>query len=261
MITTMKNCFWRLCLGVLSFGPMVGAENKVETAEAAWGQLIGDAAAKHPAYAYVENRPELPNVFIYGDSISIGYTAGVRMRLASQANVYRLHQNGGDSGSFAAKFAKLETTMRDTRLAGAWEFQWNVIHFNVGLHDLKFVDAKGKLNLEGGTQVASIETYAQNLRKIIGLLKVAAPEAKLIFALTTHVPPDSAGRIEGSETAYNAAARRVLADFPEIEINDLQKASRPYMQVGNVHFKPDGIQAQAEHVAAFIASRLPAMTP
>lgn len=227
-----------------------------QTAKAAWTKLVGKFAER-AAFAHIENDASLPNVFIYGDSISIGYTPEVRAALADKANVYRVHVNGGDSASVLGKIDTMESTMRDPGLADGWDFVWDVIHLNVGLHDLKYLNDQNKLDLENGKQVSSIGEYQANLRRIIARLKRTAPDAKLIFALTTKVPPDSNGRHENSELAYNAAALEVLKGYPEIAVNDLRTASLPWEQPGNVHFKPDGITAQAEHVANVIATHLP----
>ena len=235
---------------------MSAASAAEKSAEAAWTELAGDLVER-PAFAYVANDAALPNVLIYGDSISIGYTPGVRAALAEKANVYRIHLNGGPSGTFIEKFDTLESTMRAPGLIDRWDFEWDVIHINVGLHDLKYVNEKGNRNVENGKLVADVAQYSANLREIIARLKTAAPQAKLILAMTTKVPPESKGRYENAELAYNAAVLRVLKDFPEIATNDLRTVSLPYEQPGNVHFKPEGIAAQAEHVAAVIAGHLP----
>lgn len=228
-----------------------------QTAKSAWTQLVGNQAER-PMYAYVEPQPELPKVLIYGDSISIGYTVGVREALAGRANVYRIHRNGGSSVGVIPILEQLESTMRDPALTDAWDFAWDVIHLNVGLHDLKYVNDQNKLDLENGKQIASIAEYQANLRRIVAHLQQVAPDAKLIFALTTKVPAESNGRHENGELAYNAAALEVLKRHPEIAVNDLRTASLPWEQPGNVHFKPDGIAAQAEHVAKVIQAHLPA---
>lgn len=227
-----------------------------QTAKAAWTQLVGNQADR-PMYAYVEPQPELPNVLIYGDSISIGYTVGVREALADRANVFRIHRNGGSSAGAITILEQLESTMRAADLQDGWDFAWDVIHLNVGLHDLKYVNDSNKLDLENGKLVATVSEYKANLRRIIAHLQKNAPEAKVIFALTTKVPPGSNGRHENGELAYNAAAMEVLKRYPEIAVNDLRTASLPWEQLGNVHFKPDGIAAQAEHVAQVIAGHLP----
>ena len=49
----------------------------------------------NPAFAPVEDDPELPRVLLIGDSISIGYTVPTRELLAGVANVHRIPVNGG----------------------------------------------------------------------------------------------------------------------------------------------------------------------
>jgi len=68
----------------------------------------------------------LPRVLIIGDSISIGYTAGVQELLKGKAEVERIPGNGSSSGHGVANLSK-------------WlgEAKWDVIHFNFGLHDVK----------------------------------------------------------------------------------------------------------------------------
>lgn len=238
-------------------GTVLAISAQAETAQTAWAELTGKMGERK-GFAYVENESDLPNVLIYGDSISIGYTPGVQKALAGRANVYRIHLNGGDSGSFVGKFNDMESAMRAPGLEGRWGFAWDVIQINVGLHDLKYVNERSKLDLEGGELVSTVQEYSANLHRIIARLKKTAPDAKLIFALTTKVPPGSGGRFEDGELSYNAAALAVLADYPEVAVNDLRTVSLPYEQPGNVHFKPDGIAAQAEYVVEVIETHLPA---
>ena len=240
---------------VMLLAGTVAVSGAEKTAAEAWASLVGKSGERE-AFAFVENQAGLPNVLIYGDSISIGYTPGVRKALKGRANVYRLHLNGGASDSVVGKMDDMDTAMRAREVSGHWDFQWDVIHVNVGLHDLKYVDNKSGLDLENGELVTSVQDYMINLRRIIAYLQNGSPQAKLIFALTTKVPPGSQGRFEESELSYNAAARQVLADYPEIEVNDLRAVSLPFEQHGNVHFKPDGIAAQAEHVAGVIKRHL-----
>jgi hypothetical protein len=68
---------------------------QAETAQEAWTGLVGKKAAARGAFVFVEIEKGLPNVLIYGDSISIGYTPAVRQALAGTANVVRIHCNGG----------------------------------------------------------------------------------------------------------------------------------------------------------------------
>lgn len=233
------------------------------TAAEAWHSIIDREKHQHPGFPFVENRPGLPNVFLYGDSISIAYTARVREQLADTANVYRLHTNGGDSNGFIERLTRLETTMRDPRLQGRWTFDWDVIHFNVGLHDLKHVTADGKLDLDTGRLVSTTETYAANLRAIVRHLRETYPGASLIFATTTPVPANSRGRKHDDAVHYNAVALEVLREFPEVRINDLHALSAPkqpewWVMPGDVHYRAEGSNAQGDQVAEAITDCLAA---
>ena len=223
-----------------------------KSAKDAWGKLVGKFANR-PEFAYVKNNPDLPNVLIYGDSISIHYTQSVREKLTGQANVYRLFRNGGDSSSFIGKMSKMHDAMRDGQLDEPWTFNWDVIQFNVGLHDMKYLLGKKKDKVNG-KQVSSLEAYKKNLEEIIAYLKQLAPDAKLIFATTTPVALDEPGRIAGDSVKYNAAALEVLAQHPDILINDLYAFTKPHHREwaiadDNVHYNEAGHQAQGDEVA------------
>ncbi|QBG48819.1 SGNH/GDSL hydrolase family protein [Verrucomicrobia bacterium S94] len=227
-----------------------------ETAESAWKNLVGEKMGRRTEFSYVENTPQLPNVLIYGGSVSIGYTTDVRNLLTGKANVYRIYCNGGDSGSFIPKMQKMESVMQNPELDDPWNFAWNVIHFNVGLHDLKYIK-NGKLDRDNGTQVSSVNEYKKNLRAMIGYLQETAPDAKLIFATTTPVPEGADGRFSGDAVKYNAAAMEVLKEFPEVAVNDLYRFTTPHQTEwwrgpGNVHYGTEGRAAQAREVSRSI---------
>jgi len=222
-------------------------------AEDAWYRI---APKKGEAFSYVVNQPYLPNVLIYGDSISIAYTPTVRSEFKGKANVYRIHVNGGDSSSFISKMDTLSETMR-----AYWTHDWDVVHVNVGLHDLKYV-VNGKLDRVNGTQVSSLDEYEANLRGIVAYLNKNAPKARLIFATTTPVPEGESGRIAGDAVKYNQVVLKVVKDFPKIEINDLYGFTKPHhsdwwTKPGNVHYNTEGKTAQGKKVARVIGKRLP----
>lgn len=150
--------------------------------------------------------------------------------------------------------------MRAEHLMDPWDFSWDVIHFNVGLHDLKYV-VDGKLNKVDGIQVTSPEAYAEHLRQIVRYLHEFAPEAKLIFATTTPVSEGEPGRLPGDAAVYNRVAVEVLAEFPDVVINDLHAFTQPHhadwwFAPGNVHFNPVGRQALGARVAEVIEAQL-----
>lgn len=230
------------------------------SAKDAWDGLAGKKFANREVFKFVDNDPELKNVLIYGDSISIGYTQTVRESLKDKANVYRIYCNGGDSGSFIKKMTTMHKAMCDKKNEGHWSFKWDVIHFNVGLHDLKYV-VGGKLDKINGKQVNSTDQYAKNLSNIITYLNKLAPKAKLIFATTTPVPECERGRIAGDAVKYNKVALNVLKDHPQIIVNDLYEFTKPNqpkwaIKPGNVHFKADGQTAQGTEVARIIEQAL-----
>ncbi|MEP2775913.1 MAG: SGNH/GDSL hydrolase family protein [Luteolibacter sp.] len=260
MKTSLRKCRGTL-LAVVSSCLCIGSVY-AGSAEDAWVKLVGEKFSERPEFAFVENDPALPNVLIYGDSISIHYTERLREKMAGKANVYRLYCNGGDSGTFIKKMTYMHKVMGSKRLDTPWDFQWDVIQFNVGLHDLKYLSGR-KLDKVNGEQVSSIETYKENLGNIVSYLKELAPQASLIFATTTPVAPDEAGRKEGDSEKYNAAAREVLEKHPEIVINDLFAFTKPHhsewwIAPDNVHYNEAGYQAQGDEVARVIRGVLAA---
>ncbi|CAA6679262.1 SGNH/GDSL hydrolase family protein [Lentimonas sp. CC4] len=210
--------------------------------------------SQNPAFDFVEADAALPNVLLIGDSISIGYTIPVRERLAGKANVYRVPTNGG-------------WTYRGLQELSQWlsDVEWDVIHFNWGLHDLKrhnplvtdgVDDRQGTEDINDDFLVTP-ELYRQNLHKLVSQLKLT--NAKLIWASTTPVPGGTVNRISSDELAYNAIANGVMAAH-SIEINDLHAAMRPHLKefqkIKDVHYTPEGSAFLAERVALKIETSL-----
>ena len=223
----------------------------------AWKSL-GKFPKNRYQFRYIEPVSALPNIFIYGDSISIGYTEYVRESLKGKASVYRLHANGQSSNEFVKRMEKLRKTMFRPFLKDGWNFEWDVIHFNVGLHDLKYLH-ENKLNKKEGIQVSSLDVYEKNLIAIVEYLKSTYPKAKLIFATTTPVPQGEPGRVAGDAVKYNAVAIKVMKDYPEITVNDLYTFSVPILtqyanKPGDVHYKAEGSRLQGIEVAEKIAN-------
>jgi acyl-CoA thioesterase-1 len=216
-------------------------------------EKIGLSAALDPSLApalhTVADLVGLPRILIIGDSISIGYTREVRQHFAGRANVHRPPDNCGP-------------TVFGLEQIDGWlgAGRWDVIYFNFGLHDLKFLDAKGNYIVPGPQDrpLASPEEYAANLRQIVDRLRRTG--ARLIFATTTPVPAGTVGRVEGSELPYNAAATAVMRETG-ITVDNLHAfaVARPQLRrPQNVHFTPEGCVALADHVAATIDTVLTA---
>lgn len=232
VIMKYLHLFLRTALTVFLLGSLRAAEKAPAPQE------------HNPSLAQVSDIAGLPRVLLLGDSISIGYTLPTRALLAGKANVHRPAENCADSGNGVRKIASWLD-------AG----KWDVIHFNFGLHDVKYLDDKGALvSPEKGKQVASVVEYEQNLRALVMVLEKT--EATLIFATTTPVPAGSAGRVERSEIPYNAAAIRVMKEN-KIAVNDLHAfvaARQDKIQLPkNVHFSEAGSDELAAAVVASIA--------
>jgi lysophospholipase L1-like esterase len=196
--------------------------------------------ARKIAFCDVVDRPGLPRVLLIGDSVSVGYTLGVRQRLSNIANVHRIPQNGG-------------STKTGLRFVAQWlgAKRWDVIHVNFGLHDVQTVSP--------GVPQTDVATYEENAKTIIVKLKSMAPH--VIWATTTPVPADEeVSAYRGADVAaYNRVAIRVARD-EGVAIDDLYGLVLPQeMQLqrpGNIHFTPHGYDVLADAVAASIAAQL-----
>ena len=211
--------------------------------------LLAILAAPNPAYAPIEDDPALPRVMLIGDSISIGYTLPVREKLAGIANVHRPPENCGP-------------TTRGIERLDRWlgEKPWDVIHFNFGLHDLKFVDEAGKrATPDTGAYQVSLDDYRQNLTTIAQKLK--ATGATVIWRNTTPVPAGTKIRIEGDEQQYNAVAADVMPSL-DILTHDLHTYAREHaaeiQKPADVHYTASGSDQLAGEVARVIREALEA---
>jgi acyl-CoA thioesterase-1 len=195
----------------------------------------------------------LPRVLLLGDSISMGYHRAVVEALADEAVVVRPRGN-------------CEGTTAGVRRIGTWLAleggDFDVIHFNFGLHDLKRVkEAGGRANSNdpADPRQADLEAYAGNLRRIVAAME--ATGATLIFATTTPVPPGGVRPHRDVEdpARYNAVAREIM-EQRGIAINDLYGFALPRLaeiqQPVNVHFTNDGSRALAGEVVQSIRRAL-----
>jgi len=206
--------------------------------------------APHPAMKPITDDPNLPRVLLIGDSISIGYTIPVRELLAGKANVHRPLTNCGPTTRGLEQFDQWLGTGR-----------WDVIHFNWGLHDLKYMGPKGRNladpNAGGSHQQVPIEQYETNLRKLVERLEKTG--ATLIWCATTPVPPGAKGRVVGDAAKYNDVAAGTMKEH-KIAIDDLYAFAKPRLDEiqlpANVHFGPDGSRELANEVAKCIEGAL-----
>ena len=192
----------------------------------------GRVKGSEQAWDYVKDVPGLPRVLLIGDSVSRGYTLAARKALAGKANVHRAPENCGASANGLKKL--------DIWLAGE---KWDVIHFNFGIHD----------------RATAAEVYRQRLETLVARMK--ATGAKVIWASTTPVPPDTKDGPKAAEQIVekNRIAAEVMVKNG-VAIDDLFAFITPQLaQVQNpkdVHFKGEGYELLGKQVAAAIGQAL-----
>lgn len=208
------------------------------------------AAAKrapNPSLVKVEDVPGLPRVLLIGDSISMGYTVATRELLKGIANVHRIPANGGP-------------TTNGLKSIDSWlgDQKWDVIHFNWGLHDLKYIDDQAnRVDPKVGKVQVALDDYEKNLRTLTQRLKKTG--AKLIWCSTTPVPEGAEARIANDELKYNAIAAKIMEE-EGVAIDDLYSFAKPqFDKIGlpaNVHYSPEGYSVLATQVAKSIREAL-----
>lgn len=219
----------------------------VGAADKAVKKATAKTKPKDPAMVAVADEPGLPRVMLIGDSISIGYTPPVRKLLKGKANVHRPLTNCAHTRT---GLQNLQTWLGSGK--------WDVIHFNWGLHDLKYCDEKGTLVPVGkGKQQVPVDEYEKNLRALVEQLKKTG--ARLIWCATTPVPEGANGRLPGDEVKYNAAALKVMQEMG-VAVDDLYSFAKPQLEKiqrkADVHYTAEGYEALAGKVVANIEKAL-----
>ncbi|MEM7457282.1 MAG: sialate O-acetylesterase [Planctomycetota bacterium] len=199
-----------------------------------------------------------PRVLILGDSISIGYTRHVRRLLADDAIVIRptLNLDGAENCEGTKK--GIDHIERWLELDGG---DWDVIHFNFGLHDMKHVDPETGRNSNDPAhpEQSPPDRYREQLEEIVSKLK--ATGAELIFATTTPVPEGGVRPFRDPQmiARYNEIALEIMA-ANEVSVNDLNGLVLPQMdslmRPVDVHFTPEGSTTLAAQVAEKIKEAL-----
>lgn len=200
-----------------------------------WDKAAGRFSTRKE-YAFAPNNPDLPNVLLIGTSISVGYTIDVRNMLAGKANVYRIPDNSMDT-NFGVDRLEFWLSQMD----------WDVIHVNWGLHDLKYV-------MYDNRQDVTIDEYIANLTNIFTRLNKRCDH--VIWASSTYFPEGVSPRRDTKDViAYNAAADKLLKKFPKFAYDDhytLSKENSNLMKPINVHFLPAGYKVLAEQTSKAI---------
>ncbi len=207
--------------------------------------LLAPSPAQTPPAA---GPADLPTVVLIGDSIRLGYAPLVVKRLEGRARVVSPAANGGDSANVLKHL--------DEWVIGA---KPAVVHFNCGLHDLKFDKKSNKHQVER-------QQYAANLRQIVGRLRQET-SAAIVFADTTPILDDRharrrAGfdRFEADVRRYNQTAAAVMRELgvPVDDLHGVVEQGGPEKLLGNdgTHYTPAGYARLAEAVADCVTRQL-----
>jgi hypothetical protein len=200
---------------------------------------------------YRDEGAPLPRILLLGDSISMGYHDTVVRALDDVALVVRPREN------CAGTTKGLEKIDQWLRIDGG---DFDVIHFNFGLHDLKRVTATGRNSHDpaDGRQ-AELDQYERNLRALVTTLR--ATGATLVFATTTPVPTGGVRPHRDPEDVarYNAAALKIMVEH-DIAITDLYTFASARLdriqQPLNVHFTKEGSRELGLEVARSLREAL-----
>ncbi len=198
----------------------------------------------------------LPRALLLGDSISIGYTDFVIGMLWGKVSVARPLNPKGN-------YENCEGTTKGIAKIDDWlgNGDWDVIHFNFGLHDLKHVDGKTGRNSRNpqDPQQATLDQYEKNLQQIVA--KLVATKAKLIFATTTPFLANPGGpwRDADQPQKYNEVAIPIMKRNG-VAIDDLYGFALPHINEffprGDVHPTKAGSRELAQQVVAHIRTAL-----
>ena len=170
----------------------------------------------------------------------MGYTPFVTKMLDGKAYVEHNANNGGPTSNGVAH---IQEWLKDGN--------WDVIHFNFGLHDLKV--------MENGKHQVSLEDYEKHLGILIAAMKKT--RAKLVFATSTPVPDGKQNpiRLTADVPRFNAVALRVM-EQNKIEVDDLYEVAMKRIgeiqRPNNVHFTGPGYEALAKPVVEAIWKQL-----
>ncbi len=190
-------------------------------------------AGRSNAWDFVKDDPKLPRVLLIGDSVSRGYTQPARKALAGKANVHRAPANCGPT---AAGIQKLDIWLG--------EGQWDVVHFNFGIHD----------------RATPLADYQTRLESIIERLKKRAK--RVVWASTTPIPEDPAKKQSAASIVERNTVAAELAKKHQLAVDDLFTAMTPHLaelqNPNDVHFNPAGYEFLGLRVAESIQTALAA---
>jgi hypothetical protein len=173
------------------------------------------------------NKDDLPRVLLVGDSIVGAYSNKVSELL--KGKVYCSWLTTSRCLGDPVFDQELELMLS--------EYDYDVIHFNNGLHGQPF----------------TLEQYAEAMERVLPRLQETG--AVVIWRTTTPIRPVAGNHAEGQTKVdeRNAIAGKLAKRF-KIEVDDVAALTKGKAELfaDNVHYKKEGINLQAEHIAKTI---------
>ena len=169
---------------------------------------------------------KLPRVLLVGDSICNGYQAQVRELLANKMKV----------SYWVSSYCV--TSPGYLRLLSFYldEAEYDVMHFNNGLHSL----------------TTPTEDWSKGLEAALKLISLKQPKAKIVWTSSTALKNPS---LTAKSKELNEAAKKVIAKFGEVPVDDLFAVTDPLdretMWSDTFHFKAPVREMLAKKVADF----------
>ena len=190
----------------------------------------------------------MKKVVLIGDSIRAGYDKYAKQALAGEVEVLF----SPDSGRFAQYVLR---AVSDWKKEEGWGDDIDLVHWNAGLWDV--------LRQFGEEPLTPPEMYAEMIRRVDLRLRYLFPNAKMVFATSTHVLEEKYGknfkRYNREIEQYNAIACDVLRDTDTV-INDLYSFTAAFpasFHSDMTHFyTPEGTEAMTNQVLAVICDTL-----
>jgi hypothetical protein len=206
--------------------------------------------------------PQLKQLLVIGDSISLGYLGALSANLADFEVVHAPSFGGGNNNN--------DNSAWGSRCVIDWlgpnASRWDAITFNHGAHDYAFPD----------NEHLSVDSFSLFLAAIVGkIVALSRPNAAIIWNTITPVPTNPPpqcvllpGRLESNVLAYNAAAARTVeaVGAGRVASCDLHKviddfcgvgyASCTIAQCAGPHFSAEGFFMLGNAVAGCVAAAM-----
>ena len=174
------------------------------------------------------DKSDKPRVLLVGDSVTKGYYNNVEKLLKADAYVGRL----------ATSLCAGDPAFIPTLKAALMQAEFDVIHFNNGLHGVGY----------------SEKEYAAGYRAAIQAIRQLQPKAKIVVALTTPLKKASSKDNLNPRIDERNRIAKIIAKEIAAPIDDLNTPLRnhPELHRDAYHFNQSGIAVQAKQVARAI---------